>query len=1502
MNEVTPPPASQSWPRRHRLLLIIIGVIIAFIVAIRLTLRSQWLLETIRSKVVAAADSSINGSVHIRKLSGDLWNHVDAIDVNVIHKDTLIHLDTLHISYSILKNIIHPITLSAIDLHGLSAQLRKPQGGSWNFRQLVTSDTTDTSSSGFPFSHLSIRSFVLDRSDITVFAPEMVPDSGLTISQLSLRAAFGWSKSDGKYDLRLPQLAFNMRPGRSHESIHLETGLSATDRRYDLDRLIIASARSLLEGNGFFENDSLSPHFAAHMNGQPINPGDIRPFYPAYPLKENLNFQLEAAGDLQNVQITLTASSDDLKKLNIKTGISVKPQLEIRRLDVSMDGGNLSALTGDTTLPSISRLRLSAAGEMPVNNWRQSRFTADLSVAGLTDPDFRVEQAGVNLSVDSLKATLQAHAASGSGKLMLEAQAQHPFDSLRADWQARLSASGIRPDQWMASAGPSLSNTRISATLKAHGTGWQPSSNPWQIELVTQPSQINGQRLGLARLHAGLTDSLIKAQGALSLAKSTLTVNGSYRYADPVPTYHLDLQGKRINLADMEGFAHYPTALYLDLHVDGRGFQAGSRVLAIHLTADSSIINNEKLDHMVLDARLRNQLLDIDNLKIQSAIADASFKGNILLNNLLSQTNRLHYVIELKDIHSLAPLAGTENLQARGDMTGDLSSKNGVMNFTSSFHLNDIEYAGTTIGEANGRATVQLTGRPHYDLYTELKAPAFNGVTLRDFRLSTEGETDSTYSRFGGHYDIALQAHPGSGSGQKGVYYVAPDSIRLGIRSFYIETPLRRLSLIHDASIIYADSTLRSDTLALASTDGALVSLHVARLDQQVQQGSFRAEKLNLGAIQNLFLGRQYIDGIISGGSTVDIQGDSVLTHTHLLMSDLTFSQKQLTLDTLRLDLDIDHNQLTSSGFIRDKGITLLQESVSLPFRTGNPATFDTAFFEKPVKGSLMIKPIDLSRFSSELKELGWQKANGIFSFTGTLSGKAGSPDLEGSLLLQGSQFSGVPIDSLRAGFSYKHSEHKMHLFARLISQNQEALAMRGEAPLLVDLKNFEVTLPGGNDSLKAQVTSSNFNLQALDGLVMPEMASGLKGLLNSRIYVGGTYDRPLIHGFLNLSEAGVTIRPANIKLENMEMALSMNPDSLVLKKLHVHSGDGDLNAAGQVDLNGFQPGQFHLTMTSKNFQVFNTRVAKAAVSLNTQLKGTTVRPVLTGDVRIDHADIYPTRLSTNNVEVVHLNAENQDTTSQALYDSLSMNLSVKMPADVWLRSRGSPEMSIEMTGDLQLTKHPAQDLQVFGTLKSRRGYVKQLGKKFILDTGELTFNGAPANPHLNIKATYQLRHPSDISIYYMITGTLENPEFNYDSDPQMNLENIVSYTLFGRPFNSLLSWQQSAAGSESGRQVVQNAALNLLLNKVEGLATDRLGIDMIEVNSSGSNGGSGTTIKMGKYISDRVFVAIQHQIGSNEPGNEIILQYYINPDLELMLTQGNNAQSGIDIQWTHDY
>jgi autotransporter translocation and assembly factor TamB len=255
-------------------------------------------------------------------------------------------------------------------------------------------------------------------------------------------------------------------------------------------------------------------------------------------------------------------------------------------------------------------------------------------------------------------------------------------------------------------------------------------------------------------------------------------------------------------------------------------------------------------------------------------------------------------------------------------------------------------------------------------------------------------------------------------------------------------------------------------------------------------------------------------------------------------------------------------------------------------------------------------------------------------------------------------------------------------------------------------------------------------------------------------------------------------------------------------------------------------------------------------------------------------------------------------------YDSLvvTMNLSVK--PEFRIQNQKYADMEVGLDGSVDVVKEKQGELQLFGTINGRKGFIRTLGKRFKMETAQMQFSGPPDNPSLDMRFSHEPPQPEErIVIYYVITGTLQQPEFSYESEPQMELENIISYTLFGQPYYALESWKQMVARPEGGGGgVASNLMTEALLNRVESLATRKLGVDVVQIENNQSGAGGGTSIKTGWYLNERTFLAILNNISGSTPNTTFILEYMLRKNLELILTQGSESREGIDLHWQKDY
>src|SRR5690606_15434098 len=162
--------------------------------------------------------------------------------------------------------------------------------------------------------------------------------------------------------------------------------------------------------------------------------------------------------------------------------------------------------------------------------------------------------------------------------------------------------------------------------------------------------------------------------------------------------------------------------------------------------------------------------------------------------------------------------------------------------------------------------------------------------------------------------------------------------------------------------------------------------------------------------------------------------------------------------------------------------------------------------------------------------------------------------------------------------------------------------------------------------------------------------------------------------------------------------------------------------------LDGFTPDRINVRIEGKDFRVMNTRDIEAALTLDATMGGTYLLPELTGSVSVSNGNIFLDNFGERTVEDVRLDSA-ETFESPAFYASLTIRMRVQVEPNVWLRNRSSPEMPLELEGDMDLLKEKNGEIQAFGSLSARQGYAMQYGKRFQVERGDLAFSGDIANP-----------------------------------------------------------------------------------------------------------------------------------------------------------------------------
>jgi len=477
--------------------------------------------------------------------------------------------------------------------------------------------------------------------------------------------------------------------------------------------------------------------------------------------------------------------------------------------------------------------------------------------------------------------------------------------------------------------------------------------------------------------------------------------------------------------------------------------------------------------------------------------------------------------------------------------------------------------------------------------------------------------------------------------------------------------------------------------------------------------------------------------------------------------------------------------------------------------------------------------------------------------------------------------------------------------------------------------------LPLGDDGaqpVQFQVATNAYPIGWTRVFIDPALVDDLRGSITGAVDIDGTADSPSWNGSMQFRNGRIGLpelgKRRGLRYDQLEADLSFRADSIIVDRATAHSGNGSVQATGGIAMTDLQLGSIDLSFTAREFLAIDNRSYRAVVGGSGRLRGTTDRPVLSGNIEILSADFILTDENTADAfEPVTLSDRDlltlqqrfgvriaaEDTTSFDFYRVLAMeNLSVGMQRDTWVRSNSNPEMDIQIQGNLDLGKRRNEDATLFGTIEviPARSQIRQFGRRFSIDRGSLTFNGPMDAPVMDLEASYDVPSRAgggqEVTIRLIVSGTPESLDVSFESDPTMELSDIVSYIATGRPASE--SFQLAGNQTNSYLQSAAGLAMGPVTDLIENLAGSGLGLDVIEISQTGVQG---LTLTAGKYVSPKLYVSVSQPISlstsseratsSGENSTQVAVEYELVRQLLLsLLNRGTILQ--VNLRWEYAF
>ncbi|CAA6805871.1 MAG: Unknown protein [uncultured Sulfurovum sp.] len=196
-------------------------------------------------------------------------------------------------------------------------------------------------------------------------------------------------------------------------------------------------------------------------------------------------------------------------------------------------------------------------------------------------------------------------------------------------------------------------------------------------------------------------------------------------------------------------------------------------------------------------------------------------------------------------------------------------------------------------------------------------------------------------------------------------------------------------------------------------------------------------------------------------------------------------------------------------------------------------------------------------------------------------------------------------------------------------------------------------------------------------------------------------------------------------------------------------------------------------------------------------------------------------------------------------------------------------DINIEFLNKLSIVKNYHQDMMVTGTSNIESGYYRLEDKKFVLDKSNVYFTGDIKTPLLDIKASYE---KDQYNVYVFISGTTDAPIVNFNSDPYLTQQEILSLILF------------DGTGSSSGNGA---EAYTLLGGSFAKGLIKSLGIDVDHL-LLGTDADEQLSLEVGKRISKDISVLYLHKNGLD--GAKVRIEHSKNFETDIIIQPPNTS------------
>ncbi len=557
-------------------------------------------------------------------------------------------------------------------------------------------------------------------------------------------------------------------------------------------------------------------------------------------------------------------------------------------------------------------------------------------------------------------------------------------------------------------------------------------------------------------------------------------------------------------------------------------------------------------------------------------------------------------------------------------------------------------------------------------------------------------------------------------------------------------------------------------------------------------------------------------------------------------------------------------------------------------------------------------KPVDViyQNGNAELRSLELKYKLGILSIEGILS-----PDKDIAIVINGDNFSAKALGNL---FGYKGIDFDgdLTLNSRIYgkiddvkyssSADIDNLTIEGRSiekvhanvegnSRIININETYIKLKNSSFDMKGHIDLDNFVPNNLDiklsipegpikdfNEYFPSIIKIAEGNLGALLSIMGNPTNPRITGDLHLNANKIQL--AMMKKAFTNVVFDITTDDMItnVNKLEATMGKGKIYGFGNADFkNALGKLDIHVKAEKLDLPFQNLDISNASASID--LTGDIYNPDVKGYVYIPKGKL---NLNTSLIP--------ESSNSKPVFESLKYFLEVEIPRNFWVKN---PFVNAELKGKVKVNGD-LDNINIDGGISTIQGKIFFKQRQFKIQNGDIRFGGVDntIDPYVFVKSEGQV---GSTRIFLTLTGNISNFKPQVYSTPPMSEGDIIALLTLGRDLNTAMNSDTKELFEDEVLEGLKNSYISSLIGESIGNA---LNLDELYLTSAfdKETGKSQSYVRIGKYVTDRIFMAYEGTMNSDRDEN-YIFEYRLPKGLVLSVEfeePENNQTYGFRYDW----